>query len=245
MRTAVLFVVAVVLVAAAVHAQDYVEVVYLKDGRVFRGLVVAEEVYPQPKLTIETPDGERHTFPKSEIDRVTRERVPVDRGTPAGGLQPVTPFDDGPAPLSDFTWEVNLLGLLQFGPYARLHFKVAEELTVSPHLRIGYLGLLYLILDWWAEIGVGVSVLSYLPTEIGSNRLYYGGILELQVLGEDGSFLPGVGLMGNFGHRWYNRDGRRYLQVGLLAGVAYDLVEEAVTAVAMAELGLGWVPKER
>ncbi len=147
--------------------------------------------------------------------------------------------ESAPEPLADQSLEINVLGLVQFGPYARYHYQVADGMFISPHIRLGYLGLLYLVFDWWAEIGVGVSYLSFWPTGIGRNHFYAGPVAEIQIIREDGNFLSGAGLLGNFGHRWYLPTGQ-FLQVGLLAGVAYNVVDEATTGFGMAELAWGF-----
>ena len=144
-----------------------------------------------------------------------------------------------PEALGDQALEVNVLGLVQFGPYARYHFQVADSMFLSPHIRVGYLGLLYLVFDWWAEIGVGTSYLTFWPTGVGRNHFYAGPVVELQILREDGNFLSGAGFFGNFGHRWYLPSGQ-FMQVGLLAGVSYSVVDEETLGFGMAELAWGF-----
>ncbi len=93
--------------AAFAAAQEFEDVVYLKNGSVVRGTITAQELFPENSVTIETADGTTFVFKEDEIERITQERV-GERGKAA---RPT-----GDSAMSSQSLEINLLGLLQFGP---------------------------------------------------------------------------------------------------------------------------------
>lgn len=52
-------------------AQNYIEVVYLKNGSIIRGVVI--EQVPNVSLKIKTADGSIFAYPMSEVERITKE----------------------------------------------------------------------------------------------------------------------------------------------------------------------------
>jgi hypothetical protein len=139
-------------------------------------------------------------------------------------------------PLIDpYAFEVNLLGFLQFGPFARFHFRVGDGLTVAPHVRVGYAGLLGWTLFGTADIGAGLSVLGYFPAGVGNNRIYAGGFAEVSVNLED-TLIVTAG--ANAGYR-FRFPGGRYWNVGGFAGMFYDSYWEELYFFGMVELAWG------
>jgi hypothetical protein len=151
-------------------------------------------------------------------------------GESAGGLP-----DLGGALIEPYAFEVNLLGFLQFGPFARFHFRVGDGLTVAPHVRVGYAGLLPWLLFDNPDIGVGTSVLGFFPAGLGENRIYAGGFAEVS-LNMEGNLIVTAG--GNAGYR-FRFPGGRYWNVGGFAGMFYDTWWEELYFFGMVELAWG------
>jgi hypothetical protein len=141
----------------------------------------------------------------------------------------------GEALIEPYAFEVNLLGFLQFGPFARFHFRVSDGLTVAPHVRVGYAGLLPWLLFDNPDIGVGTSVLGFFPAGLGENRIYAGGFAEVS-LNMEGNLIVTAG--GNAGYR-FRFPGGRYWNVGGFAGMFYDTWWEELYFFGMVELAWG------
>lgn len=230
-RVVALGVTVLLFAATFAVAQEFVDVVYLKNGSVVRGTITAQEVFPEKSITIETADGSTFVFKEDEIDKITQERATA-RGKVARAA--------GDSPMSSQSLEINLLGLLQFGPYLRYHIGLGNEMFISPYIRVGYLGAIYYLLDWSPEVGLGVCYLAYWPLGVGANRFYSGGLFEFNMLDYDNPDVPGIALAGNFGVRWRTSGSTSFWQTGLIAGVGYDFYYEEATFFGMFELSWGW-----
>jgi len=217
---------AVVLIGLALPAfaeETPVDTVYLKDGSVLKGSIKS---MTEDTLRIVTTAGLDLTIGMDTVER-------FERGT--GGAAPnragAVPVD---APLAPLAVEVNLLGLLQFGPYARLHVQVAPDLYIAPHIRVGYIGALNYILWGAGGIGAGASLLWLFPSP-GPNRLYAGPFIEAGIDYET-DFVLVVG--ANFGYRWRFSNGS-YWNTGAIAGISYDFYDEYSFFAGMLELSWG------
>ena len=206
-------------------AAKEVDVVHLKDGSVLRGTIVERQTYPEEAVLFRTADGLEITIPMSKIARITKESA--EGASAAAGLEA--------EPMGSYAFEVNLLGFLQFGPFARFEIGVGNELFVAPHLRVGYAGLLGWVLFDNPDIGVGVSVLKFFPSGFGDNRIYGGGFAEVS-LNMEGNLLVTGG--ANAGYR-FRFPGGRYWNVGGFAGMFYDTWYETLYFFGMVELALG------
>lgn len=63
-------------------AQSYIEIVYLKNGSVIKGVVI--EQIPSQSLKIKTSDGSLFVYSMSEVDRIVKEQITdenIDRRT--------------------------------------------------------------------------------------------------------------------------------------------------------------------
>jgi hypothetical protein len=217
--TAVILILFVIVPALA--AEDAaIDTVFLKDGSVIKGTITS---LSNESLTITTTAGQDLTISMDNVSRI--ERGGTEAGTASGGGEP----------LSDLALEVNLLGLLQFGPYVRLHVKIGPELFLSPHVRIGYVGALNYIFWGGGGIAAGVSLLQFLPAA-GANRFYVGGFSEAGIDYEE-DFVLVIG--ANAGHRWRLPNGS-YWQAGIIAGASYDFWDEYLFVAGMLELSWGW-----
>jgi hypothetical protein len=209
-------------------AEQTVDVVYLKDGNVLRGTIVERQTYPVEGIVLRTADGLDIPIPMDRIQRITKET--------AGGQEAAASPAAGEPLIAPYAFEINLLGPLQFGPFARFHFRVADALTVAPHVRVGYAGLLPWIL--WdpptPDVGVGASVLGYFPAA-RNNRIYAGGFAEVSVNMESDLILTAG---GNAGYRFRSPSGR-YWNVGGFAGMFYNTWWETLYVFAMVELAWG------
>lgn len=229
MRVLSAIVLALLVCTSAAFADTMIDVVYLKNGSIVRGTITERQTFPEVKITIKTGDGSVFVFTADQIEKITQEQA-------ASGGAAVTAGD---VPMSPNAIEVNLLGLLQFGPYVRYHINVGNDLFVSPHVRVGYIGLLYYVLDWWTDLGVGASLLKYWPSGLGAGRFYAGGVLETELLRGDGAPLSGFAAIANFGYRFRSVSRPGYWQLGVLVGAAYSLVDDVVTPFGMLELSWG------
>jgi hypothetical protein len=218
--TAAILILLVALPALAVE-NAAADTVYLKDGSVIKGTIKS---LTNESLTITTTAGQDLTI---AMDKVSR----IERGGTEGGTAPEAAGE----PLSRFALEVNLLGLLQFGPYVRLHVQVGPELFLSPHVRVGYLGALNYVFWGGGGISAGVSLLKFLPAA-GANRFYLGGFSEAGIDYES-DFVVVLG--ANAGHRWRLPNGS-YWTAGLIAGASYDFWDEYLFVAGMLELSWGW-----
>lgn len=63
-------------IAAAVQAQNYQDVVYLKNGSIVRGVIVEQQ--PNVLLKVKTGDGSLFVFQMAEVEKMTKEEI-VDR----------------------------------------------------------------------------------------------------------------------------------------------------------------------
>ncbi len=210
-------------------AEQTVDVVYLKDGSVLRGTILERQTYPQEAILLRTRDGLELTIPTDKIQRITKESA---GGQESGGASGI-----GEPLIAPYAFEVNLLGFLQFGPFARFHFRVGDGLTVAPHLRVGYAGLLpWALLGYLTpDVGVGTSVLGFFPAGGGNNRLYAGGFAEVS-LNMDMDIVVTAG--GNAGYRFRFPNGR-YWNVGGFAGGFFDTYYQELSIFAMLELAWG------
>ncbi len=218
--TAVILILLMALPALAAE-NAAADTVYLKDGSVIKGTIKS---LTNESLTITTTAGQDLTI---AMDKVSR----IERGGTDGGTVPEAAGE----PLSRFALEVNLLGLLQFGPYVRLHVQVGPELYLSPHVRVGYIGALNYVFWGGGGISAGVSLLKFLPAA-GANRFYLGGFTEAGIDYEN-DFVVVLG--ANAGHRWRLPNGS-YWTAGLIAGASYDFWDEYLFVAGMLELSWGW-----
>lgn len=218
--TAAILIILAVMPALAV-ADAATDTVYLKDGSVIKGTITS---LSKESLTITTTTGQDLTITMDKVSRIER-----------GGTEETAASGAGGEPLSALALEVNLLGLLQFGPYVRLHVGIGPELFLSPHLRIGYAGALNWIIWGGGGIAAGVSLLQFVPAA-ASNRFYFGGFTEAGIDYEDDFVLV---LGANAGHRWRLPNGS-YWQAGIIAGASYDFWDEYLFVAGMLELSWGW-----
>jgi len=205
-------------------AGQEVDVVYLKDGNVLRGTIVERQTYPQEAVKLRTGDGLEIVITMDKIERITRE-------TAAGGQATAADAQ----PMGRYAFEVNLLGFLQFGPFARFHIQLGDQLYVAPHLRIGYAGLLGWVVFDNPDIGAGASLLGFFPVGYQDNRAYAGGFLEGSV-NMEGNFIATAG--ANAGYRFRFPTGR-YWNVGAFAGLFYDTWYETAYFFGMIEVAWG------
>ena len=139
-------------------------------------------------------------------------------------------------PMGKYAVEVNLLGLLQFGPLARFYFGFGNELFLVPHIRIGFAGaLIYLLFDYpLPDIGVGATFLWFFPMAM-DNRMYAGIFAEASLNIEADIVVTGG---ANAGYRFRFPSGR-YWNIGGIAGISYNTWTEFAFFFGMLELSWG------
>jgi hypothetical protein len=143
----------------------------------------------------------------------------------------------------NIAFNINLLGLLQFGPMFQLEARLGNGLYFFPHFRYGYLGALT-HLDWGSfedgtelsplNLGVGVGLRYFIPVGETGNALYLGGLAEFAIGSAKNDLdeadplkeeYQGINLFSNFGYRWRYSSGL-FLNVGLYAGFAINYKDE-------------------
>ena len=210
-------------------AAGEIDVVHLKDGSVLRGTILERQTYPEEAVILKTTDGLQVTIPMDKIARITKEQ--------AGGGAAAGASAAEPRPMGRYAFELNVLGFLQFGPFARFEINVGNEWFVAPHVRVGYAGLLpWVLLGFLTpDVGVGVSGLKFFPTGFGDNRIYAGGFTEVS-LNMEGNVVIAAG--ANAGYRFRFPSGA-YWNVGGFLGAFYDTWWESLNIFAMLELAWG------
>lgn len=86
----ILVIILAVFCSASVFAQslsDYIDVVYLKNGSMIKGIIV--EQVPGKSLKIETSDGSQFVYMISEVEKFTRELKPVAASTGSTSTMPM------------------------------------------------------------------------------------------------------------------------------------------------------------
>ncbi len=173
------------------------------------------------------------------------------------------------AELPKSTFNINPLGLLQFGPIFQFEAKIGNNVYLAPHFRYAFAGVLTHLV--WTEFeedselsagtaAVGLGIKGFAETT--GNTWYYGGIADLgwataryDVSESSASEEKATTLsvMANTGYRWRSARGS-YVNVGLFLGIASDLKSEErrvdsgtiiddtkeTTFLAMLELSFGW-----
>jgi hypothetical protein len=228
MKTALPFICFFMLcIFAAAAENDAVDVVHLKDGNVLRGIITERQTYPEEQITLTTRDGLEITISMDKIEKITKESAD---GEPVGeGATRMTA-------MGKYAAEVNLLGLLQFGPLARFYFGLGNDLFIAAHVRIGFAGaLIYLLFDYpLPDIGVGATFLWFFPMA-PDNRLYAGIFAEASLNIEADIVVTGG---ANAGYRFRFPSGR-YWNVGGIAGISYNTWTEFAFFFGMVELSWG------
>lgn len=98
-KTKLLLVAIALLCNANIFAQslnDYIDVVYLKNGSLIKGIII--EQVPGKSLKIETSDGSQFVYQIAEVEKFTRELKPVVAGATAaaGTKMPATKREPKP-----------------------------------------------------------------------------------------------------------------------------------------------------
>ncbi|MCK5168650.1 MAG: hypothetical protein KAQ75_02125 [Bacteroidales bacterium] len=122
--------------------------------------------------------------------------------------------------------QVDVMGLLFFGPQVSLDFQFANMIAVGPFFRWNYAGVIYqgIITDWYsdgsvvspASYGIGVQAKILIPVGSGMHRPYVGFSYE-RFKGED-SYDPG-GTDGK--HIW------EYKSNVMLVNLGYRMLTES------------------
>jgi hypothetical protein len=200
-----------------------IDVVYLKDGSIIRGLII--EQVPTKSIKIQTRDGSVFVYQIDTIEKITKERS-VDLFAPEKS-KPI-----GNAVL------INPLGFLQFGPIVDLDFRVGANTQVGGQIRFSGLGILYHLVasEGYTEtdevltssMAVGAGVKYFFENPDSPHRLYVGGVFEYGWGGTRGS----IGytnewegshqywdLLTNVGYRW-RFPSNFFVNAGILTGAA-------------------------
>jgi len=73
MKKILLFVLFIVLSTGLSSAQQWIEIVYLKNGGMIRGTII--EQVPKESLKIQTADGSIYVYKMSEVEKITKEQI--------------------------------------------------------------------------------------------------------------------------------------------------------------------------
>ena len=117
--TGLLFIISVF----ALSAQNYQEVVYLKNGSVIRGTVIEQQ--PNVLLKVKTADGSIFVYPMNEVEKITKEeseksnRIRTDvkgyRGSVEVGT--IVNFKASGIPIDKGAFSITTSHGYQFNPY--------------------------------------------------------------------------------------------------------------------------------
>lgn len=145
--------------------------------------------------------------------------------------------------LPESTFNVNPLGLLQFGPVFQGEFQVTNRGYITPHIRIPYLGVLYHVINADEDseevtvsplaLGVGVGYKSFFASATNKGLWYLGGAGEYSFGSSEGydgssweSEFSNIAVLSNGGYRWRWPEKRRYISVGAYVGIYSALRDE-------------------
>lgn len=220
----------------------------------------------------ENPSGPVYTIKRADVFMIRYEsggRDVFNQQTQQTSAPQTTSAGTSGDELPRSSFNINPLGLLQFGPIFQYEGRVGERLYITPYFRYAYAGVLTHLL-WTgfeeesalspASAGVGFGLKSFAAST--GNTWYYGGALDIHWtkanydIGEEyETEEKGIGLapVFNVGHRWRS-DHKTYVNVGLFAGVGFPLNQEEryvgtgelestggeTTIFAMFELSFGW-----
>jgi hypothetical protein len=223
-----------VVIAAAVllacglsaWATDYVDVVYLKNGSIIRGIIV--EQIPDVSIKIKTADGSLFVFKMSEIEKITKEEVAGTAAAAAGSsAAPAEPA----RPMAAMNLLLDPLGFLQFGPVAQLEFQFFPGLYGYVHARLNGLGLLPWLLYSSSpaiySFAVGPGVRYFFLSKDSPHAPFLGFLTEIGYTPYSANTgytdaLEGTAINltfgANAGYRW--RFGTLIVQVGAYAGAS-------------------------
>lgn len=250
---------------ASCYAQD---VIVLNNGDELKAKVEEVGSSEVKYRKFENLNGPVYTLRKSEVFMIRYESGTKD----VFGKEQVSVTQSVPSrqgnELPNASFNVNMLGLLQFGPIFQYEGKIGERTYIVPYFRYAYAGVVTHLL-WTgfdegrlspgtAAIGMGLKGFA----NPNGHTWYYGGFLdyhwakanydvgEVYETVEKGTYLSAI---SNIGHRWRYQNGS-YLNVGIFAGTSFTLKEEerylysgelyssdtGITFFAMLELSFGW-----
>lgn len=178
-----------------------------------------------------------------------------------------TKGQDESKPLPSSTFNINPLGLLQFGPVLQGEFRLGQTRSyIGPSLRIPYLGLLYqlIVSDGFVHtvkpgaLGIGLQYKYLVPKPKGAWYFGLAGDYSFGSASGGGSYDPWEGKfvyftgMVNAGYRWRSPSKKVFIGLGILVGPAIDLKDERTYSsgytetykvdyfFGMGELVIGW-----
>lgn len=219
------------------------------------GQVLQEEWDSTPSLVLSGEDGitEDIDLTASSLDESSFLAPPQGSSTELGKT----------------AFNINLAGLLFFGPTFRFEFRVGSSSVIDAHLRWAYAGVLFqaLVTDFWEEdgrvlpysLGVGTGFKALLGNPSGRHRFYVGSVIEYNFGGstsdygkEERNHALVVG--GDIGMRWRSETGFMF-SLGFQPAVAFVFIDGyyyeenpdtwydygfSVRATPLLELSIGW-----
>jgi hypothetical protein len=221
-----------VFVAIAAQAQTYVDVVYLKNGSIIRGIII--EQTPNVSLKIKTGDGNIFVYKMEEVEKLAKEEAKTE-------AQPAR-ADEKPRPLGPMALVFNPLGLLQVGPIVDLEFRTLPDVVLFGHFRYHGAGVLSHVIQsaFGSELemtsaAVGAGMRYLVPLASMPHRPYIGFTGEYcwanyrDEVGRQTLELKGTNtllvFMLNGGFRW-RFEGGFLMCLGAYAGVATTLSDK-------------------
>ena len=217
-------------------------------------------------------EGPAYTIDKKDVFMIRYENGTKDvfndsnTSGPTGARVSTKSRNTSDLPRASFN--INPLGLLQFGPIFQYEAKIGQRTYLAPHFRYAYGGLLtHAVWETFddaselsagsAAIGLGIKGFA----ETSGNTWYYGGIADLgwgtaqYEIGESSESeetATSLAVLSNVGYRWRSSKGS-YLNLGVFIGVATDLSAEETFITTgevvdqsgsfffgMLELSFGW-----
>ena len=176
------------------------------------------------KLTVMKKDGRIVTVYRSDIMQLKGDAASIRQNV-------------AKTPIGQTEFEINILGLLQFGPIFSYDLKIADDIMVGGHLRLQGIGVLYQLIaskafeDFAApwSFALGFQMKYLFPNTLSNNRMFMGFFADFGLGWTSGDFDTSWEWKGNhgnlvialqYGYRWRYASGF-YLNVGIMAGYCF------------------------
>lgn len=156
-KRALLSITTFVTLAFTMNAQQYQDVVYLKNGSVIRGLIT--EQIPSKSLKIETPDGSIFICDMNDVNKITKEyQSKENKGSGQRGE-----YGWVAAPrYRGFVGDAVVIGTGEF-ELTRSHFFTSHGCQINPYLYVGG----GLAINYWFDLeSVNAPVFAHVRSEI-------------------------------------------------------------------------------
>jgi hypothetical protein len=207
MRKVFLFTLVFALSICQLYAQQYIDVLYLKNGSIIKGIIL--EQVPNQTLKIQTADKSLFVYKMDEVEKILKEET---------STQATSTYSDGSG-LSQSSYSISLkCGLLLNGPGKISIGNGETKAKVSPLVKADIDGILV------PKLSMGISgIFGLLNVERYNKSSSYfsiGGTIKPRfILNEDVQVRPGLFI----GYNYINNDDMNNNSDGLNVGFQLEL----------------------